>query len=355
VSGPPSVSKLREHAEKIAAQQGQTVGSSRPHAPGFDMSSSVQKNAMMMPLISVGTALMGSGGPVGYDASGMMMTSDLNNQMQPETDRCFGLEETWLKQCSAPAQVYLEIESTVGPGAASKEDKGANDKQARAEIRSAMFVESKTQFGEKQVHDIFRKAWKQKQMLIRAKNQLPLRFGKTQGAAHSNNPEKAFFGSSVSFLQLPGDATKTGSEARFMLQRPGSVTSGESSFTLQPTHVPGTASALATGSRPGFNFDQSINGMLSDVTAASKVQVEQTDVQTMASYASEATKGLMGQASAMGGVPSPMNVGTITAGPDYYDPTGPDGAEPSELQTSGPQKCTRMLNAWLYKCALSPL
>ena len=41
-------------------------------------------------------------------------------------------------------------------------------------------------------------------------------------------------------------------------------------------------------------------------------------------------------------------------GPDLYDPQGPNGPEPVP-QTSGAEKCYRLLNSWLYKCAVAPM
>ena len=41
-------------------------------------------------------------------------------------------------------------------------------------------------------------------------------------------------------------------------------------------------------------------------------------------------------------------------GPDLYDPQGPNGPEPVP-QTTGPEKCYRLLNSWIYKCAVSPM
>ena len=60
---------------------------------------------------------------------------------------------------------------------------------------------------------------------------------------------------------------------------------------------------------------------------------------------------LMGSMNAgmMGLVPS------VNQGPDLYDPMSPFGAEPHPDQTTGPEKCYRLLNSWLYKCALSPM
>ena len=41
-------------------------------------------------------------------------------------------------------------------------------------------------------------------------------------------------------------------------------------------------------------------------------------------------------------------------GPDLYDPQLPNGPEPVP-QTTGPEKCYRLLNSWIYKCAVSPM
>jgi hypothetical protein len=113
---------------------------------------------------------------------------------------------------------------------------------------------------------------------------------------------------------------------------------------------------MSGNTRPGFDFKGTLDKMTQDMLAASKVQVEQTDEQAAATYASEGLNGMMGGGSTtIGGLGNPTKQGTIPRSPDYYDPSGPDGPEPSDLQTSGPEKCTRLLNAWLYKCAISPL
>ena len=44
----------------------------------------------------------------------------------------------------------------------------------------------------------------------------------------------------------------------------------------------------------------------------------------------------------------------LSNGPDLYDPQGPNGPEPV-AQTTGPEKCYRLLNSWIYKCAVSPM
>ena len=45
----------------------------------------------------------------------------------------------------------------------------------------------------------------------------------------------------------------------------------------------------------------------------------------------------------------------VGMGPDLYDPMNPYGPEPYPDQTTGAEKCYRLLNSWLYKCALSPM
>ena len=77
-----------------------------------------------------------------------------------------------------------------------------------------------------------------------------------------------------------------------------------------------------------------------------------------AGYSPSNPNGLMSPNFALMGA---QNVGmmglgpSLYQGPDLYDPNSPWGPEPYPEQSSGPEKCYRLLNSWLYKCALSPM
>jgi len=356
-----------------------------------DFASLAANNAMMMPLMTVGVGMMGSGGPMGYDASGTINSPDPNLQMQPETDRCFGLEETWLRQCAAPIQVYLELESTTDNSTIDAMRNNSSKQEDRKEFREyakkLMLAEanvqlhSDTQALKNQLSKLQNTAESQRQMQLQMQavayqaslrnqnpNQQPnlinARSPQHQLAQQpvdapplpsymrprrfSNNAAQAVDGSLQLRLGPIPDSDFRASAPKsnipsFMMNRPGSLISqaGESSG--------GSVRPLAP-----FDMAQTLNGMLSDITDASKVQVEPTDEQSAATYANAGLVSL-GNGNAMNGIPNPTKLGAMSHGPDYYDPSSPDGPEPSELQTSGPEKCTRLLNSWLYKCALSPL
>ncbi len=72
--------------------------------------------------------------------------------------------------------------------------------------------------------------------------------------------------------------------------------------------------------------------------------------------AAPATPGMFDQImSGAGMTPAMGGLVAQTLGPDMYNPWVADGAEPDEFQVSGPEKCTRLMNNWLWKCAMSPM
>ena len=58
---------------------------------------------------------------------------------------------------------------------------------------------------------------------------------------------------------------------------------------------------------------------------------------------------------AQSGLMPPGNVGNVNSG--IPSPFGgvPDTKSPYPGQEGGPEKCNRMMDVWLYKCAVAPL
>ncbi len=66
--------------------------------------------------------MMGYAGPYGYDPFGPGQSMDPYAQSMPETNSCYQLLETWLRQCSAQPESFLEISAVTSAPEASKDE-----------------------------------------------------------------------------------------------------------------------------------------------------------------------------------------------------------------------------------------
>eukprot|EP00300_Choanocystis_sp_HF-7_P009007 c16218_g1_i1.p1 GENE.c16218_g1_i1~~c16218_g1_i1.p1 ORF type:complete len:421 (-),score=40.86 c16218_g1_i1:65-1327(-) len=244
--------------------------------------------------------MMGYSGPYGYDPFGPGQSQDPFSQSMPETNSCYQLLETWLRQCSAQPEAFLEITTIT----AAPTDSAPETADPKAPKENALVVKI-------------------------AKDGAI-----TTQMNSDSSPQAAVAVDHSSFLEL-------GEFAPEVSRKPLSDTERQHAMSLLAQIMSTQASALTQSqSNPGFGSRPA----------------PPANPGAPAAPAGPAAPGMFDQiATGTGMTPAMGGLVSQTLGPDTYNPWVADGAEPDEFQISGPEKCTRMMNNWLWKCAMSPL
>lgn len=252
--------------------------------------------------------MMGYAGPYGYDPFGPGQSMDPYNQAMPETNSCYQLLETWLRQCSAQPEAFLQILGFVA-GAGSSD----------APLNTSKKVEVRITLGDSgvTVHNISSNSsvttkFEDNGMGVDAVG---------SGAVLDDNA----IDHAVSLLEQIATAMQIDpTQYAPQHERPGQR-DPFASLRGGPSRPSAPNSNPKSPSDPGAPAPPSKPGMFDNIMSGA------------------------GMTPAMGGLVSQ------TLGPDTYNPWVADGAEPDEFQISGPEKCTRLMNNWLWKCAMSPM
>jgi hypothetical protein len=268
--------------------------------------------------------MMGYAGPYGYDPFGPGQSMDPFSQAMPETNSCYQLLETWLRQCSAQPESFLEISSETTMLAISPEARG----------KAAIKLSSSSGVTLQQLHD--NGTLIEQNFPLMESQELFHKFVALEPLINVDamaNDDFLVQMHAISLLEqisnvMGMDVSKYTPPQLHQQQYRGPQQQqpsfshdtflglrGGAGRPLVP-NFPSAPAGPITPSRPGM-FDQVATGA--------------------------------GMTPAMGGLVSQ------TLGPDSYNPWVADGAEPDEFQVSGPEKCTRLMNNWLWKCAMSPM
>ena len=239
--------------------------------------------------------------PYGWDPYGPGTSEDPYQQQRPETATCHYLQQTWQRQCAARPE-------TVG-------------------LMEASLLQLSEQGGAAPSRG-------PRRHLLAGKSDAPPVEGEAAseaaGEAASEKDAQVLYESSLKALP---------SSLRGWLDQLPSITPEQ-----QRAWSAGTGSA----GRPQAPSDASAPSAASAAIAAAMPAA----AAVASAAAAPGTSGfkLMGTLNA-----GMMGLGaSLYNGPDLYDPQGPNGAEPVP-QTTGPEKCYRLLNSWIYKCAVSPM
>lgn len=249
--------------------------------------------------------MMGYAGPYGYDPFGPGQSMDPYAQSAPETNSCYQLLETWLRQCSAQPESFLEISSTTSENVITNTTSSV--------FSNKEFSIAVAGNGSRVVNSFMNVSNADQQKIVDFDDRLVQMhvISLLEQISQVMNLDVSRYGPQGS----PQRPNQAGSIPQNMFPLRGA---GRPIAPGQPgdPNSPNTPSDPAAPNKPGM-FDQIMSGA--------------------------------GMTPAMGGLVAQ------TLGPDTYNPWVADGAEPDEFQISGPEKCTRLMNNWLWKCAMSPM
>jgi len=251
--------------------------------------------------------MMGYAGPYGYDPFGPGQSMDPYSQSMPETNSCYQLLETWLRQCSAQPESFLEISSvtTITPGHATTQLNSTDAKSFKIHISNN---------GSREVG--------------------------SSASSHIHQDAEIDHGA-----PLPDYARM---HAVSLLEQVANVLNIDMSKYAPPRPT----MPMLRGSRPAaplMGGGGGSNPSPNEPATGSKPQAPEGPAPPSRPGMFDNIMSGAGMTPAVGGMVSQ------TLGPDTYNPWVADGAEPDEFQVSGPEKCTRLMNNWLWKCAMSPM
>ena len=237
--------------------------------------------------------------PYGWDPYGPGTSEDAYQQQRPETATCHYLQQTWQRQCAARPETVGLMEASL---LQLSEEGGGAAPPARGPRRR----------------------------LLAGKSDAPPVEGEAAGEAAGGKDAQVLYESSLKALP---------SSLRGWLDQLSSIT---------PEQQRAWSAGAGSAGRPQAPSDASAPSAASAALAAAMPAA----AAVASAAAAPGTSGfkLMGTMNA-----GMMGLGaSLYNGPDLYDPQGPNGAEPVP-QTTGPEKCYRLLNSWIYKCAVSPM
>eukprot|EP00301_Raphidiophrys_heterophryoidea_P020828 c5420_g1_i1.p1 GENE.c5420_g1_i1~~c5420_g1_i1.p1 ORF type:complete len:460 (-),score=129.66 c5420_g1_i1:154-1434(-) len=271
-------------------------------------------------------------GAYGYDFFNPGQSPDPWQLRAGQSDACTSLEESWLRLCSAPPpSVFLEEESQTFEKPQPQLKKGPKMTSLRGHAGSSFLEVS------------------------------------------SKVPEDAGYSGPVSQLGSSGKMVLPGikNDVEKFVLGPRYVASQSTAASMPATVPPKILgpSGLGAGTKPShpFGFEDLFPvapGSILPMTfsrmresGTKKLREQAMNMKDSAAVAMTKSKGLkgglMGTMSSAMGFNYPVLMGPLTRGPEYYDNTGPLGPDmPMDMPQE--ERCTVMMNTWLYKCNLIP-